>query len=159
MSTENVVHGDLPALFRAVEKASNVAQSQFGKLTASQLGLWVIAAMLGSFALSSTPHKIGLAIASAVVLILTIVITVLIVASTPGLWILKRDQSRRALVTMQFARCSQSSARNARMTGISASACILTSSTNEIFSFASMSTMPHYETCPQSLCPSYVQVN
>lgn len=81
MSTETVTNDDLPALFRAASKVSNVAQSRFARLTASQLGLWVIAAGLGSFALSSTPYKIGLAIASAVVLILTIVITILILVS------------------------------------------------------------------------------
>jgi hypothetical protein len=81
MSTEEVTYDDLPALFRAADKASTVAQGQFAWLTATQLGLWVIAAILGSFSLSSTPYKIGLAIASAVILILTIVVTILILVS------------------------------------------------------------------------------
>jgi hypothetical protein len=81
MSTEKVTNDDLPALFRAADKVSNVAQSQFAWLTATQLGLCVIVAILGSFALSSTPHKIGLAIASAVILILAIVTTILILVS------------------------------------------------------------------------------
>jgi hypothetical protein len=81
MSTEKVADDDLPALFRTADKVSIVAQSRFARLTATQLGLWIIAAVLGSVALSGTPYRIASSIAGAVVLILTIVATILILVS------------------------------------------------------------------------------
>lgn len=71
-----VTNDDFPGLFRVADSASVAAQKRYSCLTIIHLTLLVIAAALGSFAaLVATPQKGNMAIASAIVLGISIIIT------------------------------------------------------------------------------------
>jgi len=76
--TNKISNDDLPALYRASDKASFTAQNQFVILTATNLGLMIVAAILGSLTLSDTPGKTMLAIITAILLTIGIFITIVI---------------------------------------------------------------------------------
>ncbi|MCJ7516227.1 MAG: DUF4231 domain-containing protein [Dehalococcoidia bacterium] len=73
-----VKKNDLPALFRAADSGSVTAQRHYSQLIAIDLTLLVIAAILGSLALASTQAKGALALASAIILGVSIIVTGLI---------------------------------------------------------------------------------
>ena len=78
MNTSNqILYDDFPALYRAADKASMAAQRQFVLLTTFELGLMILAAIVGAFVLSDTSIKTILAIASAVLLTAGICVTVI----------------------------------------------------------------------------------
>lgn len=70
-----VTNDNLPALFRAADSASLTAQRHYSQLIAIDLTFLVVAAILGSFALTSTQAKGAVAIASAIVLAVSIITT------------------------------------------------------------------------------------
>lgn len=72
-----ILYDDFPALYRAADKASIVAQHQFVLLTSIELGLMILAAIVGSFVLSDTSFKTIIAIASAVLLTAGICVTII----------------------------------------------------------------------------------
>ncbi len=72
---------DLPALFRTSDQASKAAQKQFALLTAASLVLLIVAAIIGSFALTNNSDKATLAIATAVTLVFSTALTVVILVS------------------------------------------------------------------------------
>ena len=69
---------DLPALYRAADNASKNAQKQFSRLTAINLGLLILSAIVGSLVLTNIHEKTALAITSAVLLTLSIFVTLAI---------------------------------------------------------------------------------
>lgn len=71
-------YDDFPALFCAADKASITAQNQFVKCTAINLGLMILAAIVGSLILSNASEKIILATTSAILLTVCFIITVII---------------------------------------------------------------------------------
>ncbi|MGB8707957.1 MAG: DUF4231 domain-containing protein [Dehalococcoidia bacterium] len=77
MSTKNikVINDDLPALFRASDAASNDAQRHYLILIAIDLLFLFIAAILGSFAITDVQTRGHLALTSAIVLGISIIIT------------------------------------------------------------------------------------
>jgi len=77
-TTQKISYDDLPALYRAADKASTIAQKQFVKLTAINLGLLILSAIVGSLALSNASEKTALAITSAVLLTISIFVTIAI---------------------------------------------------------------------------------
>lgn len=78
MNTESkILYDDFPALYRAADKASIAAQHQFVLMTSIELGLMILAAIVGSFTLSDTSFKTAIAIASAVLLTAGICITII----------------------------------------------------------------------------------
>lgn len=70
-----VTNDNLPALFRAADSASLTAQRYYSQLIAIDLTFLVVAAILGSFALANTQARGAVAIASAIVLAVSIIIT------------------------------------------------------------------------------------
>jgi len=72
-----ILYDDFPALYRAADKASIAAQHQFVLMTSIELGLMILAAIVGSFTLSDTSFKTAIAIASAVLLTAGICITII----------------------------------------------------------------------------------
>jgi hypothetical protein len=78
MNTESkILYDDFPALYRAADKASVTAQHQFVVLTSIELGLMIMAAIVGAFVLTDTSIKTILAITSAVLLTAGICITII----------------------------------------------------------------------------------
>jgi hypothetical protein len=75
---EKITDNDLPALFCAADKASNDVQRNFTILSAINLFLLVFAAVLASLSLNDISSKKDLAIASIVILILGISVSVII---------------------------------------------------------------------------------
>lgn len=69
---------DLPALYRAADEASRNAQKQFSRLTVTNLGLLLLSAIIGSLVLTDISAKAAIAITSAVLLTLSIFITIAI---------------------------------------------------------------------------------
>jgi hypothetical protein len=79
MNTNNkITYDDLPALYRAADKASITAQNQFVVLTSIDLGLMLMAAIVGSLTLSDISVKTMLAITSAILLTIGIFVTIVI---------------------------------------------------------------------------------
>ncbi len=76
--TNKTSYDGLPALWRASDKASTAAQKQFVMLTAINLGLLIIAAVVGSLILNSTSEKMAKAILGAVLLTASIFVTIAI---------------------------------------------------------------------------------
>ena len=70
-----ITEDNLPALFRAADSASMKAQRQYSRLTAADLGFLVLAAILGSVALSDAQARGHMAMASAGVLAISIIVT------------------------------------------------------------------------------------
>jgi hypothetical protein len=72
MSAANkITYDEFPALYRASDKASITAQKQFARLTAAYMLLMILAAIVGSVALSSPSGKMALALTSAIFLTLS----------------------------------------------------------------------------------------
>jgi SMODS and SLOG-associating 2TM effector domain 3/SMODS and SLOG-associating 2TM effector domain 1 len=67
---------DLPALFRAADKASTDAQSRYLLLIGLDLGLLVVGAILGATSFNSEEVRSELAIASAIVFGLSLILTI-----------------------------------------------------------------------------------
>jgi hypothetical protein len=70
--------GDLPALFRAADKASTEAQSRYLLLIALDLSLLVVGAVLGATSFNSEEVRSGLAIASATLFGMSLILTIAI---------------------------------------------------------------------------------
>lgn len=73
-----VTNDELPALFRGADRSSLTAQQRYLCLIAADLAFLIIAAILGSFALDSSSGKTAIAIAGAIVLIISIILTLII---------------------------------------------------------------------------------
>ncbi|MGI8521607.1 MAG: DUF4231 domain-containing protein [Actinomycetota bacterium] len=71
-----IADDDLPALFRAADKASTDAQSKYLGIIALDLSLLVIGATLGAVSFTSQEGRAGLALASAIVLVISIMLTI-----------------------------------------------------------------------------------
>lgn len=76
--TNRITNDDLPALFRACDYASVSAQKLYLWLSAANLGLLITAAAIASLTLNGAQRKSILAIVSAVVLIISVAIIVVI---------------------------------------------------------------------------------
>jgi hypothetical protein len=77
-TNSKIIYDELPALYRASDKASITAQNQFVVLTSINLGLMLMAAIAGSLTLSDTSMKTMLAITSAILLTIGIFVTIII---------------------------------------------------------------------------------
>jgi hypothetical protein len=87
MPSIKITRNDLPASYRVSSQASGIAQKQFLILTASNLGLLVIAAIVGSLAWNSNPEKIILATISAILLTISVFLTITIrLAKLEQMW-------------------------------------------------------------------------
>lgn len=73
-----ILYDDFPALYRASDKASITAQNQFVFLTSIDLGLMLMAAIVGSLTFSDISMKTTLAITSAIFLTAGIFVTIII---------------------------------------------------------------------------------
>jgi hypothetical protein len=76
-TSSKILYDDFPALYRAADKASITAQHQFVLITSIELGLMILAAIVGAFTLTDTVFKTAFAITSAVLLTAGICITII----------------------------------------------------------------------------------
>lgn len=71
-----IADDDLPALFRAADRASTDAQRMYLFLIAFDLAFLVVGAILGAVSFTSQEDRSALALASAIVLVISIILTI-----------------------------------------------------------------------------------
>jgi hypothetical protein len=75
---EKMSYDDYPASYRASDRASLAAHNQFVKFTFLNLGLMIIAAIVGSVTLNNNTGKLTLAITSAILLTIGVFVTIVL---------------------------------------------------------------------------------